>query len=582
MDAHGWAADADDRDPSVTPLSGMPLDDLLREVLGRVQGVLDDQQRWQLLLDAVVTMAADLTLDDLLQRIVEVAADLAGARYVALGVVSAGGAGQQRRLQTFITHGIGPEQAAVIGDLPQGHGLLGLLIDRPEPVRLHDLSAHPTSYGFPADHPPMSSFLGVPVRIRDKVFGNLYLTEKIDGEDFTEQDEQIVSALAGAAGVAIENARLHEEAARRERWLDAAAEITSVLLQPGAEESALQVVADRARVLAEADVAWVVAGTDDEHLSLQVVSGLPADAERMAGLDLSRSLARSVVTSELPIAVEDIGADPRALDVGQVFGWPQLGPAIIVPLRSTSGVDGVVALAWTRESGDGWALVDPALPTRFAEQAALALQISAARRDQQRLALFEDRDRIARDLHDLVIQRLFAVGLGLQATSRLGSTDPAVTARLDTAVDDLDATIRDIRRTIFALGTLETGSDLQSAVVEVVERAGPALKFRPVLRFEGPVRTVVGDDVAPDVLAVLTEALSNAARHADPSQVTVELSVADGLRLTVADDGRGMAPDAVESGLSNMRQRAEQRGGRLDIVSTVGAGTTLRWWVPLA
>jgi signal transduction histidine kinase len=551
MDAHGWAAGA------------------------------GDQQRWQLLLDAVVTLAADLTLDDLLQRIVEVAADLAGARYVALGVVSEVGAGQQRRLQTFITHGIGPDAAAVIGDLPQGHGLLGLLIDRPEPVRLHDLSAHPTSYGFPASHPPMSSFLGVPVRIRDKVFGNLYLTEKIGADDFTAQDEEIVSALAGAAGVAIENARLHEEAARRERWLDAAAEITSVLLQPGAEETALQVVADRARALADASVAWVVAGPDDEHLTLQVVSGLPADPEVMAGLDLSRSLARSVVTSEQPIAVEDIGADPRALDVGQALGWPQLGPAIIVPLRSTGGVGGVVALAWTRDSGEGWALVDPALPTRFAEQAALALHVSSSRRNEQRLALYEDRDRIARDLHDLVIQRLFAVGLGLQATSRLGSTDPVLAGRLDTAVDDLDATIRDIRRTIFALGSLDTGSDLQSAVSEVVDRAGAALKSRPVLRFEGPIRTVVGDEVVPDVLAVLTEALSNAARHAAPSRVSVELSVVDGLCLTVADDGRGIAAEAVESGLSNMRRRAERRGGRLDVVSSADAGTTLRWWVPL-
>ena len=542
-----------------------------------------EQTRWQVLLDAVVTMAADLTLDELLERIVEVAADLADARYVALGVVAAGGEQSERRLQTFITYGLTPAQRAAIGDLPQGHGLLGLLIDRPEALRLHDIASHAASFGFPPHHPPMHSFLGVPVRIRDKVFGNLYLTEKRDGSDFSDDDEQIVAALAAAAGVAIENARLHDEAARRERWLDAAAEITSVLLQPGAEDTALQVVADRARMVAQADAAWVVAGPDDAHLTLQVVSGFPADPVRMAGLDLSRSLARSVVISAMPIAVEDVEADARATNVGRELGWPPLGPAIVVPLRSSAGVHGVVALAWLRERSAEWSLVDPALPTRFAEQAALALHISTARRDQQRLALFEDRDRIARDLHDLVIQRLFAVGLSLQATAlRLADTDPEVGEKLDAAVDDLDTTIRDIRRTIFALGSMESDADLQSAVVDVVERARAALKFRPSLRLDGPVRTVVDDDLVPDVLAVLTEALSNAARHAAASSVAVELSVGDGLLLRVADDGRGMAAEVAESGLSNMRRRAEARGGRLAIDSSPGFGTTLSWWVPLA
>ncbi|WP_395695155.1 GAF domain-containing protein [Nocardioides sp.] len=546
---------------------------------------LDDQQRWKLLLDAVVTLAADLNIDELLQRIVEIGADLAGARYVALGVLADAGARGDHRLQTFVTHGLTAEQKAAIGDLPRGHGLLGLLIDRPEKVRLHDIAAHPASVGFPAEHPPMRSFLGVPVRTGQKVFGNLYLSEKLDGSDFTEEDERIVVGLAGAAGVAIENARLHAEAVRRERWLDAAAEVTSVLLQPEAEDSALQVVADRARVLADADVAWVVAGQDAADLRLQVVSGLPADPEAMASIDLSRSLARSVVASELPIAVEDLAADPRAVDVADRLGWPELGPAIVVPLRSSAGVDGVVALAWLRNSGARWALVDPALPTRFAEQAALALRISAARRDEQRLALLEDRDRIARDLHDLVIQRLFAAGLGLQATAhQVGAgADVDVPAKLDATVDELDTTIRDIRRTIFALGSMDTGAaDLQSAVVEVVERAHSALKFRPDLTFDGPVRTLVGDELVPDVLAVLTETLSNVARHAAASSVSVALSVDDGLRLRVADDGRGMAPDVAESGLSNMRRRAEARGGRLTIESAAGAGTCITWWVPLS
>ncbi|MFC7493567.1 MULTISPECIES: GAF domain-containing protein [unclassified Nocardioides] len=533
------------------------------------------QERWHLLLDAVVSMAADLSLDDLLARIVEVAADLVGARYAALGVI---GDDHDRRLRRFVSHGMSEEDVARIGHLPEGHGLLGLLIDQPQPLRLQDIAAHPQSHGFPPGHPPMRTFLGGPVRIRDKVFGNLYLTEKVDGSDFTAQDEEIVTALAAAAGVAVENARLHEEAARRERWLSAAAELTALLLHPGADATALQIVADRARELAAADVAWVVAGPDDAHLTLRVVSGMPVDPDAMASLDLTESLARTVVASGRPITVEDLANDSRATNVAELLGWEPLGPAILVPLGNAAGVEGVVALAW--RSGEVAApVVDASLPSLFAEQAGLAMHVARSRRDQQRLAVLEDRDRIARDLHDLVIQRLFAVGLALQSTAR--TTDSIqVTERLDQAVDDLDVTIRDIRRTIFALGSMDSAADIRAAVAEVVDRAARTLKFRPDLKFEGPVRSRIDEALAPDLLAVLTEALSNAARHARPSSCTVELSVVDGVRLRVADNGAGMPSGATESGLANMRRRAEQRGGHLSIASGTGEGTEIVWWVP--
>ncbi|ABL80515.1 MULTISPECIES: GAF domain-containing protein [unclassified Nocardioides] len=557
-------------------LAGTGFDELLREVLLRVHGVLDDRARWRLLLDAVVTMAADLSLDDLLTRIVEIASDLAGARYAALGVL---GAGEDRRLQTFVTHGVTGAQHHDIGDLPTGHGLLGLIIDQPEPLRLHDIAEHPASYGFPPHHPPMRSFLGVPVRIRDKVFGNLYLTEKVGDGDFTEQDEEIVVALAAAAGVAIENARLHEESARRERWLAATAEITARLAGPGGHEDALQIVADHARELAVADVAWIVAGPGVEALRVRVVSGEKADPVVMDNVDLETSLTSSVVRTATPVAVEDIGADPQAVNVPKALGWPRIGPAIIVPLRGTTAAQGVLALGWKPENLMAFHAVDPTLPASFAEQAALALEVTQAREDRQRLVLFEDRDRIGRDLHDLVIQRLFAVGLSLQSSARAAGS-PELTAKLDAAVDDLDTTIRDIRRTIFALGSAENASDIQAEVTRMVDRAAGTLKFRPALRFEGPVRTRVGTEVAPDVLAVLTEALSNAARHARATSVSVELAVLDGIRLTVTDNGRGMPEDVPQSGLSNMRQRAERRGGRCTITSRPGEGTTVEWWVP--
>jgi signal transduction histidine kinase len=521
-------------------------------------------------------MAADLSLDGVLQRIVAIASELVDARYAALGVISDT---RNRRLRTFIHHGMGEEAVAKIGHLPRGHGVLGLLIDHPEPVRLHDIAEHPAAYGFPDHHPPMASFLGVPVRIRDRVFGNLYLTEKAGGGDFTSEDEEVVVALAAAAGVTIENARLYDVAERRQRWLAASAEITGLLSagDPGAD--ALQTIADRAREVSGADVAWIVSGEDRGSLVLEAVSGAEADPAKMRALSLDRSLAGVVVETGTTVAVDDIATDPRALDVSDVFGWPSLGPAVVVPLRSGDAVDGALALAWSRERADEVHVFDASLPASFAEHAALALQIVRAQDDRQRLAMLEDRDRIGRELHDVVIQRLFAVGLGLQGTARLADRGD-VTERLDQAIDDLDATIKDIRRSIFALAATDGSQDIQAEVTRMVERAAGTLKFRPTLTFEGPVRTLVAGDLAPDVLAVLGEALSNASRHAEARAVRVVLTAGREVVLTVSDDGRGLDGTAPESGLRNMRERAERRGGSLVLSSAPGAGTTLTWSVP--
>ena len=561
------------------PLGESSFDDLLREVLNRVRGVLDERARWELLLDAVVTMGADVDLDSLLARIVDVAGQLVGAQYAALGVVDPSDA---RRLRTFIHHGISQARADQIGDLPTGHGLLGLIIERPEPLRLHDIAAHPASYGFPEHHPPMHSFLGVPVRTRGQVFGNLYLTEKEGGEDFTDQDEQIVVALAAAAGVAISNARLHEEANRREQWLAATAEITTLLVSAGSGPETMQAIADRARELSGADAVWVVAGPV-EALTVHVVSGPEVNVAELQALPLERSLARDVVRTGKPVLVDNLDEHPQAEAVRGLRGWPRLGPALILPLRPAEKIRGVLAMAWTHENRQSYADLDAAMPTRFAEQAALALRIAGSREDRQRLALLEDRDRIGRDLHDLVIQRLFAIGLSLQGATRL-TDEPDVTRRLSTAVDDLDATIHEIRRSIFALGAHDTGTDVQSEVTEIVERAAATLKFRPSLEFHGAVRTLAPAELVPDLLAVLREALSNAARHAQASAVRVVVSVEDGFSLVVEDDGVGIPPDATESGLRNIRRRASQRGGRCEInaAGEGGTGTRLLWTVPLS
>jgi signal transduction histidine kinase len=569
---------ASDQMSSQTPrLSEVEFDELLREVLNRVHGVLDEQARLQLLLDAVVSMAADLSLDGVLSRIVSVASELVDARYAALGVLDLG---PRRRLRTFIHHGISDEVVHQIGDLPTGHGLLGVLIDDPRPVRLHDIKAHPASYGFPEHHPPMSSFLGVPVRIRDRVFGNLYLTEKAGGGDFSDEDQAVVVALAAAAGVAVENARLYEEAAQRGRWLAATAEISAHLADDTHAEGGLQVVADRAREVSGADVSWVVTGAIT-RLELQVVSGAPVDIEAMRTLPLDHSLAQHVVNSGEGVSVEDLSADARAVDPSVIPGWPRLGPAMVVPFGAGNAVEGVLALAWTPEHAEGFYSVAPELPASFAEQAALAVQIARAREDQQRITLFEDRDRIARDLHDLVIQRLFAVGLSLEGAGRLAQV-PEVASRISTAVDELDETIKDIRRSIFALGTLGASADVQTEIERIIDRAAATLKFRPKLRLEGAVRSAVGEELAPDLLAVLGEALSNAGRHAQARQVEVLVSVSDQIVLCVRDDGKGISEDMVESGLKNMRDRAQSYGGTLTLDSKPGQGTALTWAVPLS
>ena len=570
-----------DRDPGAVPSSAFPplagagLDDLLRELLNRVDDVVQDQRRLRLLLDAVVGIAADLSLDGVLARIVQVASELVEARYAALGVL---GTRSEQPLRAFIHHGMSDTQRDLIGDLPRGHGLLGQIIDQPRPLRLHDLAEHPSSYGFPAHHPAMRSFLGVPIRIGERVFGNLYLTEKAGGGDFTEQDEAIVVALAAAAGVVIENARLYEEASRREDWLTATAEVTADL-SAGREDS-LHAIADRAREAASADLATILLRSGEDDLEMVVVSGrtfaVPGDLPRVP---VGGSLAGAVIRSGEPIVVEDARLDARTADDSIPPEWPEIGPCVVIPLRTLEGVEGALTLAWTPDRLTSFRSVDVRMAERFVSEAALALQLSRAREDREKLAVLEDRDRIARDLHDLVIQRLFAIGLALENTARRVEQED-VRGRVASAVDDIDATIKDIRRSIFALSVTPGSTDLRATVTDLVDRAAMLLGFRPALRFDGPVDSYVTPELAAHVLAVLAEALSNTARHAEARHTWVQLSAGPGVVLTVRDDGRGVGPDVVRSGLRNMQERAVGLGGTCTVESPDGGGTTITWSVP--
>jgi signal transduction histidine kinase len=561
---------------ALPPVARARLVELLEEVLSRVGQVLDTQERLRVLLDAVVGIAADLDLDSVLQRIVRVSCQLANARFGALGVL---GSGSDRRLSQFITHGLTDEQRATIGDLPRGHGLLGFIIDEPEPLRLQRLGDHPKSYGFPPHHPPMDTFLGVPVRIRDHVFGNLYLTEKQDGDGFTVEDEEIVTALAAAAGVVIENARLYEESARRQRWLEAAAEITAAMLGEVEREKALELVADRAREVAGADTAAVLLRHEDGQLLAEVVSG--ADARRPAGpLAVSPDTAASGALDEgRTLLLEGDQVRAGLNDLGfATTERDQLAAVLLLPLGAGKRAAGVLLMAWAER--DGLRHGDVALLEAFAEQAALALQVAQAQEDRGRLAVFEDRDRIGRDLHDLVIQRLFAVGLTLDNAARITSK-PEVEKRITAAVDDIDATIKDIRRTIFELSSPADSTDLRAELADVVGAAAPALGFSARLRTEGPVDSLVPSAVRPHLTAVLREALSNAARHAKATSVSVDLVVGDEVVLTVTDDGTGYVDTGRRSGLRNLADRAEGLGGSFEIRQAgPDGGTVAVWRVP--
>jgi signal transduction histidine kinase len=555
------------------PLADARLDELLGAVLTRVTGVLDAQERLRGLLDAVVGINADLSLERALERIVTAACTLADAEFGALGVL---GGGPGRRLREFVTHGLSDDQRAAIGDLPAGHGILGLIIDRPEPLRLPVLGEHPTSYGFPPHHPPMETFLGVPIRIRDRVFGNLYLTEKRGGGTFTAEDEDVVVALAAAAGVVIENARLFEDTTLRRRWLEAAAEVSAALLTDTGGAAALTLVAARAREVPGADTAAVLVPADGHRLQVVAVAGLPEDDLVGTYLETLGTHLEEVAGSAAAIVLPEVADDQLA--PLELLGGPA-GSLVLVPLRTSVARYGVLVVGWWPSAEQAFLDTDVQLIEAYAGQAALAMQVAQGREDRSRLAVFEDRDRIGRDLHDLVIQRLFAIGLTLENASRLAER-PEVSTRLSTAVDDIDATIKDIRRTIFELSAPPESRDLRAQLGDALEVVAPALGFLPHLTTVGPVDAAVGDDVRGHLLAVLREVLANAARHAQASAVEVDLAVGDEVVLTVRDDGVGYQPGQRRSGVRNMTERAAALGGTCSVGTRDDGGTEVVWRVP--
>lgn len=554
------------------------LDELLEGLQAQVAQVRATRDRVHTLLDAVLAIGSDLDLDVVLRRITESAVAVVDAEYGALGVV-----GEEGRIKQFITVGVDEDTIKAIGHYPEGEGILGLLIREPEPLRLADLGTHPESVGFPEGHPPMTTFLGAPVRVRDRVFGNLYLTDKRGGAQFDDEDEAVLRTLAAAAGVAIDNARLYEDTRRRERWLAASSELTRSLLSGTNPDQVLHQIATTVRSLSGADLVTVAVPIDGgDELVIEAAEG--EGAERVRGLVLpATTLAAKVYHSNERISSSALSQEPQ--EGGGSAALLELGAGFLLPLGGRGHARAVLQVA-NLPGGEDFSDATMTMIGGFADQAALALEIAEHRREAEHLLVLTDRDRIARDLHDLAIQRLFASGLTLNSVLGRISDRPEAAERVQRVVDDLDDTIKTVRTTIYALrerDRSEGRGGLRAKLLSETDQAAESLGFSPALRMTGLLDTGVPAGHADQLLAVLRETLSNAARHAHATAVEVTAET-DGsrLRLRVSDNGRGIDPAVTRrSGLDNLHRRATDLGGSLTLTPNEPTGTLVEWTVPL-
>jgi signal transduction histidine kinase len=531
----------------------------------------DSPDRKDMLLEAGLTLASELSLPIVLQRIVDLAAQVTDARYAALGVIGPGD-----RLAEFVTTGIPAQQRRAIGALPTGKGLLGLLIKEPRAVRIKNIADHPLSVGVPPNHPPMRSFLGAPIRAMGRVFGNIYLADKRTEEEFSQEDEELLAVLATQAGVAVANASLYAEIRSRERWLDALREISNQVLAGANQGSLLTSIAEHAQDLAGADAATIVSVSSVPG-ELVVAAAVGARSGELRGqtLPAEGSIAGSVMKSGRSLALDDVSAASNAYQ--PIVRLGRHGPALFVPLRVPGGATGTLTVIRLK-GGQRFDEVSRRLIETFADQASVVIDYGRAQADLSRLGLMEERERIAKELHDGIIQSLFAVGMGLQATAAL-AVAPATAQRIEAAVEELDRVIRDLRNYIFGLrpGILadrQLDQALQVLGAEMQARGGASVEVSvdPALAASLSARSA-------DVVQLTREALSNVARHAQARHAIVTLS-RKGSRavLMIEDDGIGFDPkgDWPGSGMRNLRVRAAALGGTLEITSTPGKGTRLR------
>jgi signal transduction histidine kinase len=544
---------------------------LLRQVVERAESMMTSQARMRDLIRVNNDLTSMLDLPTVLRRIVEIGLELIQARYGAMGVI-----GDEHRLEQFIHVGMDPDTVTQIGHLPEGKGLLGALIDDPHPVRLDMLSSDARSSGFPAHHPPMESFIGVPIRVRDKVFGNLYLTDSRNGR-FSQDDEELAQALAATAGIAIENARLFEESEYRARWSTALVEVSRRLMSAD-EGDELDTLIHDLRDLARADLVSVALRTDEsDQLFVDRAVGTGAEGLTALTFPLESTLVAEPLRTGEPVIISSL-SDPLS------HGFDEqslLESAMVIPFSTAGSVTGVVCVA--RGHGKpAFVVRDMQMGVSFASHVSLAITRAEARLVHRRMALLEDRSRIARDLHDHVIQRLFAAGLNLQAIATV--VDEETGAKVMEQIREIDGAITQIRQSIFAIrrDPRSTTASLRARILDVVDRSGEQLPTRPAVMFLGPVDLMADPDLTDDVSAVVTEALSNTVRHSGAQHVGITISATAGrLTVEVLDDGSGPGAMSRSSGLVNLRVRAEARDGTFDVSQGVGGGTRVVWSVPV-
>lgn len=552
-------------------LSQLRLRELLMEVQDRVEQIVQGRDRLDGLVEAMLVVTSGLELDETLRTIVHTAIELVDARYGALGV-----RGHDHELIEFIYEGIDEQMRERIGHLPEGRGVLGVLIDDPKPIRLDHISHHAASVGFPPNHPPMRTFLGVPVRIRDEVFGNLYLTEKANGQPFSEDDEVLVQALAAAAGIAIDNARLYEKSKTRQSWIEATRDIGTELLSGTDPARVFRLVADEARTISGAELTLVAVPVDPDVPSSEVdelvITATSGDGPATAvhSIPVQGTLIGEAFLQRTPGRFDEFQLAPGETAI--------TGPALVLPLRATDAVAGVlVALRAVGAQPFNNEQLD--MMAGFADQAGVAWQLATTQRQMRELSVLTDRDRIARDLHDHVIQRLFAVGLSLQGAIPRARV-PEVQQRLSDSVDDLQEVIQEIRTAIFDLhGSSTSVTRLRQRLDDAIAQFSVA-ELRTTVQYVGPL-SVVDAALADHTEAVVREAVSNAVRHAEATTLTITVKVADELSIEVADNGRGLSGDITGSGLTNLRNRAEEAGGVFVVENIPSGGAVLRWAAPL-
>lgn len=561
----------------------LELDDLLEELRERAGTARKSHEQMAALLDAVVAVSADLELADVLARIVRSACALVGARYGALGVLGP----DREHLIEFVTHGISDHERLLIGDLPRGHGILGLLIRDPKPRRISDIGSHPESYGFPPHHPPMGSFLGTPVRVRDEVFGNLYLTEKEDRKEFSEGDEAMVVALAAAAGVAIENARLYQRSQSQRRWSQAVSEVTQALLESETERAALDVMTEA--VCQVSTVRGCAVALHREGSAPAVAAVWRMDGAAAPG-ELSEPRVPKALDGKHWAKVLDVGQSLLLIpgeqqtafqevleDVKRMVGLPEVAPTGLVPIMTGAEPIGLLMPVWDTTSSD-LAPEEMEQLQDFAQHVGLALLAARGQHDRAMITLLGDRERIARDMHDHVIQRLFATGLSLQVANSLAQ-HPVVRARLDDAIEDLDLAIKEIRQAIYELHVNDVHSGIRETLAGILQSFSDTAGFEADLDLSGDAASL-GPGLELDILAVVREGLANIARHAASTAASVSVVFGNDVEIVITDNGVGMGVEARRSGLANLSDRAAARGGRFELSPQTPQGTRLTWTVP--